>query len=96
MSNIVTTSQARELIESAKKSGRIFSVVFYKRGDNSLREMVCRGKVYAGVTGVGMAYDPNDHDLISVFDMQKRGFRMINMDTLQTLKINGVTFTVAS
>lgn len=91
---LVTHRQARELIESAKKSGRIFSVVFYKRTDNSRREMVCRGKVYAGVLGVGLKYDPADHELISVFDMQKRAFRMISADTIETLKINGLTFTV--
>ena len=56
-----------------------------------LRKMVFRTKVTKGVTGEGMKYDPNKLGLRTVFDMQKRDFRMINLNTLQTITAHGKT-----
>lgn len=69
-------------------NGQIFSARFVKK-DGTVRDMVCRLGVKKGVTGVGMAYNPFDKNLVPVFDMQKNAFRMINMDTVQYLKVNG-------
>lgn len=51
--------------------GRIFSVDFVKRTDNSLRTMSCRRGVSKGVKGVGQSYDPKAKNLLTVYDMQK-------------------------
>jgi hypothetical protein len=66
----------------------IFSVVFTKK-DGTTRKMICRLNVKKGVNGVGMAYDPIEKGLLPVFDMEKKGFRMINMKTVTELKIKG-------
>lgn len=50
--------------------GRIFSVDFIKRGDGSLRTMSARRGVKKDVKGVGMAYNPDDYNLLNVYDMQ--------------------------
>jgi len=64
----------------------IFSVTFIKK-DGTLRKMVCRLNVKKGVNGKGMNYDPIEKGLLPVYDLDKRGFRMINMKTITSLKI---------
>ena len=90
----------RKLITDSK--GKVFVVEFIKK-DGSLRRMNCRLGVKIGVTGEGMSYDPKEFDLIPVYDMQKvdenfnekagketaGAFRMINLQTIKYLKING-------
>ena len=56
--------------------------------------MVFRTKVTKGVTGEGMKYDPAKLGLRTVFDMQKRDFRMINLNTIQTITAHGETHLV--
>ena len=82
---------AKSLIQNSK--GRIFTAKFTKK-DNSTRVMNCRIGVKNGVTGEGMKYNPNDHNLIPVYDMQAKGYRMISVDTLQSLVINKETYEV--
>lgn len=71
-----------------KAENTIFSVKFIKK-DGSERKMNCRLNVKKGVKGVGMAYDPIEKGLLPVFDMEKGGFRMINLNTILELKIKG-------
>ena len=51
--------------------------------------MVARLHVKKGVNGKGMAYNPVEKGLLPVWDMQKNGFRMINLKTVTELKIKG-------
>lgn len=71
--------------------GKIFSVRFVKKNGES-RDMVCRLGVQKGVNGQGMAYDPADHDLLCVYDVQRGGFRMVNLATVDRLTVGGVTY----
>ena len=64
---------------------KIFTVTFIKK-DNSIRIMNARRGVKKGVKGVGLAYNPTEKDLITVFDMQKEAFRMINAKTILEIK----------
>ncbi len=73
--------------------GKIFSVKFTKK-DGSVRDMQCRRGVSKGVKGEGLKYDPEKYNLIPVYDMANDGFRMINADTIQELKIKGETFKI--
>jgi hypothetical protein len=84
---------AKDLIQNSK--GRIFTTTYTKK-DNSTRVMNCRIGVQKGVTGEGLKYNPNDYNLIPVYDMQSKGYRMINVDTLQSLVINKETYEVGS
>jgi hypothetical protein len=67
------------------KGNRMFSVTFIKK-DGSLRRMVARLGVRKGVKGIGMSFNPSDKGLMVVFDMHKREFRMINLETIVELK----------
>lgn len=67
------------------KGNKIFSVTFIKK-DGSTRRMVARLGVRKGVKGVGMSFSPSEKNLMVVFDMHKRAFRMVNLETIVELK----------
>jgi len=79
-----------EIVELTK-NGNIFSAVFIKK-NGERREMVCRLGVKKHLKGGQLAYDAKGRNLLPVFDMQKEGYRMINVNTLVQLKINGKTY----
>lgn len=79
----------RTTLEKIQKAeNTIFSVTFTKK-DGTVRTMVARLNVKKGVKGTGMAYNPIEKGLLPVFDMQKNGFRMINLKTVTELTIKG-------
>ena len=84
--------------ETAKKyiyatNGKIFSAVFTKK-DGERRLMNCRLKVKKYVKGVGRKFEPSERGLIGVFDLQKDQHRFINLETLESLKIKGIEYTI--
>jgi hypothetical protein len=87
----------RKIFES---KGRVFSVVFRKRTDGTLRKMNARIGVRKGVKGVGMAYDATQAGLITVHTMagdqddDGGGHRNIPADGIRWLKIGGVEYFV--
>ena len=74
-----------------KSEGKIFSAIFLKK-DGTVRHMKCRLNVSKGVNGKGMSYNPIEKGLLPVYDMDKNAFRMINMKTIMSLKVNGETY----
>lgn len=73
--------------------GSFFSAKTIKRTTGELRVFNCRFGVTKGVKGVGLAFDPNDKNLIVVWDNKRKDFRMINCDTIQEIKVRGITIT---
>jgi hypothetical protein len=71
---------------------KIFSVRFIKRTTGQAREMLCRFGVKKGQTGEGLAFEPLDHGLLTVYDMEKHGFRMIPVDSIEWIRIRGTTY----
>ena len=81
----INKNKAKELIKESK--GLIFSATFTKK-DGTHRLMNARtGKKYTP-TGRKAPYKPEDYNLISLYDMRKKAFRMLNLNTLITLSIN--------
>lgn len=81
----VDTNKALKLIRQTK--GKVFTVVFTKK-DGTTRKMNCRLGVSKTVNGNGLAYNPEKHNLIPVYDMKVKEYRMINLETLKALQIN--------
>ena len=83
----ITQDKAKELIHNT--NGKIFSSVFTKK-DGSIRLMTGRLKVKKYLTDNARPrpYDPNKYNLICLFDMINKGYRMINIETLKQLTIN--------
>ena len=87
----ISKATAKDMIQKSK--GKIFTTTYIKK-DNSKRVMNCRLEVKKGVTGEGLKYNPDEYNLIPVYDMQSRGFRMVNVDTLVSLSISNETYEV--
>ncbi len=82
-------TKASSTISKAKKSGKIFSVLFIKRTDGEPRLMVCRGRVKPPDSKRPKPYRASDYGLSVVYDVQKRQFRSIPLDTVVQIKAGG-------
>ena len=89
---IIDREEAIKIIKDSK--GKIFGVSFVKRSTGELRHMTARLGVRKGVTGEGLKYDPESRQLMTVYDMQKRGHRMVNTETLSRLNYKQINFIV--
>jgi len=72
--------------------GKIFAVQFIKK-DGSTRKMVARIGVSKNLQG-GTNGASAKNNLVTVYDMAKGGYRMINLKTLLTLKASGESYQV--
>jgi len=89
---IISKEQALEIMTN--QGGKIFSTIFEKRSTGLDRKMVCRRGVQSHTNGGTLNYNPQTHNLLSVFDIQARGYRMINLEGLKKLKASGVEYIV--
>lgn len=71
--------------------GKIFSALFIKK-DGELRRLTGRLGVKKGITGKGLAFNPYEKGLLPVYDMEKNEYRMININTLLEVKLEGKVY----
>ena len=92
---IVRTQMKRKLL-GCKRGGHkyIFVVAFYKRTTGELRVMKCRFGVRKHLRGGRKPYRDEDKNLITVFDMDKVGYRSIPFENIVEAKINGSHYVV--
>ena len=82
----INTNKAKELIRET--NGQIFSSTFIKK-DQTIRTLTARlGKKYKSKTGKSAPYKAQNYNLLPVYDMRIKAFRMLNFNTLLTLTIN--------
>ena len=72
---------------------KIFTVIFTKK-DGTLREMNCRLGVKKHLRGGVLAYDAKELNYLPVYDLQKEGYRMINVNTIKEIRFEGKVVTV--
>lgn len=77
----------KTLIDSTK--GKFFVVKFVKK-DLTVRRMVCRLGVKKGLTGTGRTWEKEN--LITVYDVVNKGYRNVNLETIQSIKCGNVLF----
>ena len=82
---------AKELIFGTK--GKFFTVTFIKK-DGSERVMNARLGVKKYLRGGELKYDPAEFNYITVYDMGAKGYRMVNANTIQNLKIGKNEYVV--
>ena len=87
----ITKQQALEVIKATK--GKIFTVEFFKK-DGSYRKLNCRTGVKSYLNGGELKYDPLTKGLLPVFDLQKQSYRMINLNTLTSIKAEKEVYQV--
>ncbi len=73
-----------------------FTCHFTKRTTGEERTMVCRLRANdSKYNGKGMRYDPLARGLLPVFDLAKDDWRMINLETITKLWINGKEIVIS-
>ena len=82
----ISRQDAKELIKNSK--GRIFAATFTKKDFTSRLINARLGVKFKAKTDRQRPYDPAKKDLIAVYDMIKKGYRTINLKTLDSLSIN--------
>lgn len=88
----ISKTKAKNIL--AKTKGEFFSVQFVKK-DGTVRDMVCRTGVTKHLKGGELAFDPAEKGLMVVFEMDKEGYRMINLKSLRKITVGGITYKVA-
>ena len=76
-----------------KNKNKIFSCMFLKK-DGFLRKMTCRLGVKKGIKGTGKPIHNKSNSYLTVFDIQKDQFRVINLQTMLLIKIGGKEYHV--
>ena len=95
--NTLTHQQAIDLMKTSKT---FFTVTFVKRTNNEVRKMNCRIDVKKYENGVGMKYDPDKKNLLSVWERRYDGlkgadcYRNVNLNELVELVINNHQYQV--
>jgi hypothetical protein len=77
----------------SKKDGKFFGVKFIKK-DGTIRKMSCKRVVKKEINGKGMSYNPLERGLIPVYDLNKKGYRTINLATIIELNMDGINYDV--
>ena len=86
-----TIKPGTTLIRSS--NGKIFTVRYVKSNGRS-RRLNGRLGVTKGLTGKGLGFDASAYGVLPVFDLYANGYRMVNLDTLNQLTIEGSTYRV--
>jgi molybdenum cofactor biosynthesis enzyme len=84
------------LVENVKKAvanGQIFNVKFTKV-NGEIRIMNARIGVKKDLKGVGMGYNAISKNILTVYDMQKKGYRSIKCERIISIKIDKVRYCV--
>ena len=89
----INKDKAKELIN--KNKNKIFSAVFIKK-DNTKRLINARLGVSKHLKENARAkpYEPSKYELLTVFDMHIKKYRMINLKTLTKLNINKTKYKI--
>lgn len=94
----VTPSRLALITQDHTTRGTIFSACWRKRSDGTLRRGTFRNSktMTKGKVGGEMAYDPASKGLLPVYDMDKRGYRSIDLEALVYVKVGGTEYRVDS
>ena len=87
--NRPSSDEMVKMIKSTK--GKWFSCTFIKK-DGTKRVMNGRIGCHKGVKGIGRKFQKEN--LVTVFDAQAKEYRMINVDTMLTLKCGGFNWEI--
>jgi hypothetical protein len=90
-SGIISKEEAKRLIKET--NGKFFTVTFIKK-DGSVRVMNARLGVKAYLKGGELPYDPASKGLIPVYDVKTGDYRMVNVNTITSLKIGNNEYQV--
>lgn len=82
-------------LKNLVSDGSIFYVEFIKRSTGALRKMKCRTGVKKHLKGGKKAYSSAAKGLLTVFDMETKGYRSIPIEAIKRLTVGGQSFNYA-
>ena len=91
----VKISKGEVIQKILQSKGKFFRVIFIKRTTGELRSMLCRTGVRKHLKGGKLKFNPIDRNLINVYDVAKKGYRFINLDSIQSVKIEGKHYVIS-
>lgn len=71
---------------------KFFTISFIKK-DGTLRKMNARLGVTKHLKGGKKSYNPDDFNYLTVFDLAKKQYRTVNLNTIKEVKANKETLT---
>jgi WYL_2, Sm-like SH3 beta-barrel fold len=92
--NTISKSLAGFMLLDLVSNGKIFFVEFTKK-DGTIRRMTCRRNVRKNLTGKGMSYRPLGKGFLTVYDMDKGEYRLINLLEITKFTINKNKYIVS-
>jgi len=78
------TNEIKKLV-----GNKIFSAIFTKK-DGTERKMICRLGVKKHLKGGKKSYDDDAFNYLTVYSLDKQGYRTINVNTLKQIKCGKV------
>lgn len=87
--NRPSSDELKAMIKSTK--GRFFSAEFIK-ANGSKRNIIARVGCHIGIKGVGRKN--TKENLVTVYEPKVKGYRTINLETLQNFKCGGFNWKV--
>jgi hypothetical protein len=81
------------LLDIVGNDGKIFTVFFVKK-NGELRKMNCRMGVKRYLKGGEKKYKPKDHNLITVFDLEKMQYRSVKSTKVVAIHARGSKFSL--
>lgn len=91
MQTISREIAAKLLLESDENH---FLTVEFVKKNGSLRRMTCRKNVRKHLHGGSLRYDPIEKGLLPVFDVENNDYRMICLNSIRTITMEGNKFKV--
>jgi hypothetical protein len=88
---VIKRENLKDFINSNK--GKIMTIVFRKK-DGTIRTLNTRTGVRSNITGKGLSYDPEKYGYLILWDLAKRGYRTVTLDTIEKVKANRETYPV--
>ena len=92
----ISKATAKDMLKGSK--GKFVSVGFVKKNGDDRKlngRLGVHNSKHAPLKGVGLAYNPDDYYLVGIFDVQAKDYRMVNLETLYQLKVDGETYDVS-
>jgi len=87
-------SRGKAVKKIYETDGKIFGVEFIKRTNGDKRVMSARLHVKKYLTGGGRKYDFEAKDLIPVFDMKKKAYRVIPIEAINRIAVAGKSYII--
>jgi hypothetical protein len=92
MTKQLQRAEIRPFIEGLR--GKFFTIEFIKRSNGELRVMNCTSNYQSKLAGGDAAYNFGEKQLVPVWDLQKKGFRSIPLDSVLRIRFAQETYEV--